>query len=174
MFTSNFYKCLCLQVNLTDSKSVRNENGVYLTCVRPRGSYYFYWFVGGADGNGSLRLPREQYYGVRFGTGDTPPTLDDYKLSGNNVTGLTFSTNVVWVKDDDGDGATATYTITNNNTTDVTIQEVGLFQQIYTTRSKEDSTYQLWERTVLDSPVTIPAGGVGQITYTLRVNYPTA
>ena len=32
----------------------------------------------------------------------------------------------------------------------------------------------IWvERTVLETPVTIPAGGVGQVTYTIRMNYPT-
>lgn len=27
-------------------------------------------------------------------------------------------------------------------------------------------------RTVFDTPVTIAAGGVGQVTYTIRMNYP--
>lgn len=59
-------------------------------------------------------------------------------------------------------------TITNNNETDITIGEVGI---VYQTGS---SYSVLFERTVLESPITIPAGGVGQVTYTIRMNYPTA
>ena len=61
----------------------------------------------------------------------------------------------------------AVLTITNNNATDITIGEVGIVYQ-------GSNTAALLERTVLDSPITIPAGGVSQITYTIRMNYPTA
>jgi hypothetical protein len=105
--------------------------------------------------------------GVYFGDGDTPPTVDDYTLSGNVLT--TGSATVKVTKNFDNDGITITglYTITNTGDTDFTIREVGLFLN-------QGYNRYLMERTVLDTPVTIPAGGIGQVTYTIRFNYPTA
>lgn len=105
--------------------------------------------------------------GVYFGNGTTPPTLDDYTFSGEILknAGATSSVNIE--EDDDGATYTAVYTISNTGDTDFTVSEVGLVWAY--------STYRiLFERTVLDTPVTIPAGGVGQVTYTIRFNYPTA
>ena len=107
---------------------------------------------------------------VVLGTGNEPPALSDYKLSGDIVTG--FGSNVSFSGENAGDETysqgTAVMTITNNNETDITIGEVGI---VYQTGS---SYSVLFERTVLESPITIPAGGVGQVTYTIRMNYPTA
>lgn len=105
--------------------------------------------------------------GTVFGDGDTPVKSDDYCLSGNVITGITGS--AVRANEDDEDSSTVSvvYTIANNNTDEVVIKEVAVC-----------INYQgynfLMERTVLDSPITIPAGGVGQVTYSIRFNYPTA
>lgn len=116
--------------------------------------------------------------GVVFGTGNTPPTSDDYTLSGSGVDGLSNS-NITYVISYENSETTrsiiATYTITNSTGADITIGEVGLVCTLYGTRSgyTSGSYYPiLVERTVLDSPVTIPADGVGQVTYTIRMNYP--
>ena len=79
------------------------------------------------------------------------------------------------VNDDSGGGTTATYTITNNGSEAVTIAEVAIMARILTDAngSNAAATLQLWERTVLDYPVTIPAGGIGQVTYTVRMDWPT-
>ena len=107
---------------------------------------------------------------VVLGTGNEPPALSDYKLSGDIVTG--FGSTVSFSGENAGDETysqgTAVMTITNNNETDITIGEVGIVYQIGSRSSV------LFERTVLESPITIPAGGVGQVTYTIRMNYPTA
>ena len=104
--------------------------------------------------------------GVVFGDGDSPVAIDNHVLSGNLLTGFSYSASVS--NEYDGDGVLtvrALYTITNTSGADMTIKEIGLFSRA--------GAYCLLDRTVLDSPVTIPAGGVGQITYTIRMNHPT-
>lgn len=102
---------------------------------------------------------------VVFGNGDTPPALGDYRLSGEIIrtisgSGMATVTNV--------DGV-ATYesllTVVNTGEESVTIKEVGL--------TVMGIASVLIERTLLEEPITIPAGGVGQITYTIRMVYPT-
>lgn len=104
--------------------------------------------------------------GVVFGDGDKAPTEDDYWLSGNIITTLSGSGTVRKTKDDAGMTVTSSFLLTNSGTSDVTIKEVG-YCSAYNSGA-------LLDRTVLDEPLTIPAGGIGQVTYTIRMNYPTA
>ena len=111
--------------------------------------------------------------GVRFGTGNTPATLDDYKLSGDIITTLSGNCAISNGVDADGAYVTALYTLTNTGNSDVTVAEVGTFVYINRT-STSTKAYPMIDRTVLDTPVTIPAGGIGQVVYTITFNYPTA
>lgn len=115
------------------------------------------------------------YNGLMFGSGSAEPTMDDYTIEA--VTGL----NITYVKTyeavDDSGSSTVVYTVSNTNSEEVTISEVGLFSRLYARSSATAtgvSTYGtfLLERTVLDEPVTIPAGGVAQITYTISMTIP--
>lgn len=110
--------------------------------------------------------------GVAFGTGDTTPTPDDYKLAGSTISSLSGSVAKNVSVDEDGTTLTAIYTLTNSGTEDVTVREIGLFNIGYYSKLKYSTSFLL-DRTVLDAPVTIPAGGIGQVTYTIRLNYPT-
>lgn len=118
--------------------------------------------------------------GVFFGSGTTPATIDDYKLEGTIATNFTHSMIDVSERSEDGSYSIMgrTYTITNNNDTDMVIGEIGIFYELrYKTSSSSSSGYQsypyLIERTVLESPITIPAnGGVGQVTYKIRMDFP--
>lgn len=110
--------------------------------------------------------------GVIIGTGTTPPTLDDYYLSGDLITGYTYSAAVSNTYDGDRVTITALYTITNTSAADFTVGEIGLIANLYQYNDASGDKKALLERTVLDSPVTIPAGGVGQITYTITIEYP--
>ena len=113
------------------------------------------------------------FVGVVFGTGNTAPTIDDYQMAGEHFVDYTeshsFENTIV--------GTTRTlscrYTLTNTSTESVTIGEIGLSGNAY---RKNGSRYYytgfLLERTVLDSPITIPSGGVGVITYTLKFDLP--
>lgn len=105
--------------------------------------------------------------GVIFGTGDTPPTIDDTRLSGDIVSGFTSSYSQETGVDDEGAYVRTMYTITNTGSEAKTIKEVGLLATV------ASSTYALIERTVLDEPVTLAAtNGVGQITYTIHYDAP--
>lgn len=104
---------------------------------------------------------------VVFGTGDKAVAFDDYRLSSDQITTLSGSGTVNCSFDDTGFTASSLLTVTNNGSTDVTIREIGLVMQA------TGNWYYLVDRTILDSPLTVPAGGIGQVVYTIRMNYPT-
>lgn len=117
-------------------------------------------------------------YGVVFGSGSTPPTIDDYTLSGDVITGITVSYTTENSVSDDYTSATysKTYTITNNNSEAITIGEIALvgeecWQSQYSSNTRYYHGFILYERTVLEEPIVIPAGGVGQVTYTIRKDW---
>lgn len=115
-------------------------------------------------------------YGTFFGSGNTAPTIDDYKLSGSVIQNITYSyvLNNSFNEDGSAGEASVTYTITNNNESEITIGEIGLFCEARwsTGYNKRTHFFFMLERTALETPITIPAGGVGQVTYTIRMNYP--
>lgn len=107
--------------------------------------------------------------GVLFGGSDVVPNIKDNKLN-SLISGLSGDAAVKTTVDSTNCLTTisSVLTITNGNDTDVTINEIGLNLN-YT-----GNWAFLVDRTVLDAPLTIPAGGIGQVTYTIRMNYPTA
>lgn len=106
--------------------------------------------------------------GALFGTGNTPPTMNDYWLSGTAITTLSGTVAFNASFDNGKATTTATYTLTNTGDSDVTISEVGLVGNLYGgTGNTSASWAAMFERTVLDTPVTIPAGGIGQVTYSI-------
>ena len=111
--------------------------------------------------------------GVLFGTGDTPASLDDYKLAGDVITNIAASINRTYSYFVEQQSLKAVYTITNNNTEEITIREVALNVAVPHAISGGKNQYII-DRTVLDTPVTIPSGGVGQVEYTITFNLPTA
>lgn len=114
--------------------------------------------------------------GVILGTGTTPVSFNDYKLSGDIISTFNYSAQVSKGADESGMYITAVYTITNTSSSPITIGEIGIMNNTTSTStSASDGKYCiLLERTVLETPVTIEAGGVGQVTYTIRMDYPTA
>ena len=169
MLTRNWYRVASYLIVGQDANYVPLCKNVKDTEVKMGTSYNLpYWTL-----NNAAKYLRTSYasgttaYGLYFGTGNTPPSLDDYKLSGDIISGITVSYAVTSAGDNiDSDHAeiTMTFTITNGNTQEITIREVALVTMAGI----------MVERTVLDTPVTIPAGGIGQVTYTIRMNYPTA
>lgn len=176
MFTINYYKGIQKIHNPAGVTKYKGLTGVEQT----HGGYSDWMNLGGAI---SATTARQAYIknlqttfssngGVVLGTGTTQPTLNDYCLSGELITGYTYNSTVSNSVDDEGQSITATYTITNSSDENFTIGEIGIIASF--TKNAAAAEKALLERTVLDKPLAIPAGGVGVITYTIRLNYPTA
>ena len=121
--------------------------------------------VGGSTSN--------RNYGVLFGAGTTPPTNGDHKLESTITSGLTASapSEALTTETDDYYEITATYGV--YATTETTISEIGIFCNTSTTASTNSNGGMfLIDRTVLETPIIIPAGQSKQVTYTIRLNKP--
>ena len=119
--------------------------------------------------------------GVVVGTGDTPATETDYNLANKITSGLTGT-----VSQDYGYDAVnnvnytyMTVTLTNTTDTDIIVKEIGMYV-VYgtaTTLGGDVSTgggrrkCALTDRTVLETPVTVPANGSAVIRY--QFDFPT-
>lgn len=119
--------------------------------------------------------------GYCFGSGNTPATVNDTTLSGDFIDTSSYNVSVSVNKDNSTQYMTnfeTLYTITNISSEDITIGEVALCYYMQGRKTSNASMcYCPWiiERTALETPITIPAGGVGQVTYTICVNHsPTA
>ena len=174
MFTKNWYILQSLHM-LADSKQ-------HLTDIKPldwdgqsKTKYYPYKTnVSIQKAINSVKTDLTRHLsGVLFGTGDTPASLDDYKLAGDVIQNIATSISKTYSYSEAQPSLKALYTITNNNEAAITIKEVALNLQ-FDYSSNGSSTGCVIDRTVLDTPVTIPAGGVGQVEYTITLNLPTA
>jgi hypothetical protein len=169
MFTRIFYKHLTGMFGFANNKefTVKNYKGQSRVHTDLRKyAIDFYSSLGSV-----LKQDKTAEYmsgGVAFGDGDTPPTLDDYCLSGNHI--INHNTTVLGEINDNFDTATVTYTVTNTGDSSFTIKEVGVY---VTAGGQTHNTALVW-REVLSEPVTIEAGGVGQVTLTFKVNAPEA
>lgn len=106
--------------------------------------------------------------GIVLGTGTAEPTLEDYYLSGDMVTGVTAAISVSF---EDVGGAilkSAVLRVTNGGAEPITIGEVAYFHYM----GQGSDPVVMLDRTVLEVPITIAPAGIGQVTYTIRMNYP--
>lgn len=173
MFTRNYYNALGVALS-----GVTRTNGIVDVYGSTSDFYYLTTTSNGYTcyrglGVYELKLCTNQYStGIVLGTGTTPPTLNDYWVSGELVTNVSASFSTSMDIGEDYMTAKVIITITNTGDSNITIGEVGLVRECY---YKSNSTRMcLMERTVLDEPVTIAVGGVGQVVYKLKLNHPTA
>lgn len=170
MFVRNFYKNISAHFMGNKKVTMKPYQG-YDMDVTPSASYtsYFTWLMLGSYMTW-FRGSASNEAGVSFGTSDEAPTMDDYNLKGTLLTKENINASCASQSTIDDTGVTiiGTYAISNISDKEITINEIGYFAQNGTGYAF------LYDRTVLDTPVTIPAGGVGQVTYTIRFNYPTA
>lgn len=178
MYLKNYFKALAAYTcNYATGVTYINVNGVGKTISAKYPNLHWHETASNNDFINVSTLVTNDYLttsakgGTILGTGTTPPTLDDYQLSGNQITTFTYSVNTTKTADDNGIEMSFTFTITNTGSESFTIGEVAVFGK---PGGKNAEHNALLERTVLDTPVTISAGGVGQVTYTIRLNYPTA
>lgn len=113
--------------------------------------------------------------GLALGSGDTPPTENDYTVETiiSNLTG-TNNPNIY----DSYDSSTGIYTVyldtllSNATASDITVKEICRFTRVPTGSALGQTVSGnyvsiMMDRTVLDTPLTVPAGG----TKTLRYAY---
>lgn len=103
---------------------------------------------------------------IVLGSGTTAPTADDYRLESPITTNLSCDSVSV-----SRNTTIKTYTATfsNSGTSDITVTEIGYVSRIIYTYSNWEHIYDnfLMDRTVLDTPITIPAGESRTVTYEL-------
>ena len=103
--------------------------------------------------NTAMGTPTSFYYTILFGDGDTPPTINDNKLSGNFLSyGLITSSSSVVSNGSDGFRFNAVIQNTYDST-NMTIKEIGL--GIMTKNSANSGIIVMLTRDVLDSPVIL-------------------
>lgn len=114
--------------------------------------------------------------GIAVGSGSTPATVDDYCLENMITSGITAtiptSSTTTYDNTHKQYVASKDIAIANNGSASITISEIGI---IASTRyadsvgaSASSTGTVLVDRTVLDSPVTIPAGESGVVRYEFR------
>ena len=170
MLTSNFYKyhaaIFCGASSQRYNLAVRDTSGKARTVFTYDPSNGYVIFFGNNDSTSMST------YGIHFGDGTAEPTKDDYNLSGNRVTGLTERGRTRDVSHtEDTVTLTETITLTNTNSDTVTISEIAWIKNVYCDNFM--TGYFLFDRTLLDTPVTIPAGEDGIIMYKRSVTIPT-
>lgn len=114
--------------------------------------------------------------GVHIGTGTTPASADDYKLEAQINSGYsqTYADSVSINVDADGVFVFASIAVTNTSTEELTISEIGLTGKVCNSSATSNNTcLALIDRTVLEEPITINPNETKQLTYTIRMNYPT-
>lgn len=112
----------------------------------------------------SIPISRFTFSGseIYLGTGNVTPTIDDYKLSGELVTGLTSQGQNTTTNNN---SITFSAIATNNTESPVTIKEIGLGG--YTTGST--ACVMLLTRDVLPTPVTLNIGD--SITFSITIDF---
>lgn len=189
MFTNNWYALWYTSLNVaTGGTSSTRENRIPVKTTTGSTRY-----ISGACANyaqdgvkESLVLGNASYVqinsamqndGVYFGDGSGVLTSESYRLFGSVITGIAVTSATTATREENTITKNITFTIANNNAQDITIKEIGViggstlaYADMNTSSTSKYSDRFLLEHTLLDEPVTIPAGGVGQVTYTITFN----
>lgn len=105
-------------------------------------------------------------YGVVYGDGDTSPNINDYNLSGNMFTDFTATTSRIASIIDGKLQIIVTHNLNNTSANDFTIKEFGCVMH---GGLNANSGKVLLTRSLLESPVTIPANGSGVVVLELEI-----
>lgn len=112
------------------------------------------------------------YGGLIIGDGNTPPTIDDYKLENQITSGFSYRLSY---PTDNADVVSArkfilNLSVTNTSSDNLTIREIGYI------RSSQAMDYSwnhyLMDRTVFDTPVVIAPGATKTFEYRLNMPRP--
>jgi hypothetical protein len=166
MLTKNwYYQLKTYHSNIVIQSVLRDTSG----SIRNSGYYSNYT-------SGTMFYPSNSFTtgttsaGIVIGSGTTPATINDYKLESQITSNISVS---VVKNSDDNYNRSLTLTVSNLNNSPLTIGEIGTVCNAYI-GAESGSCACLMDRTVLDEPITIPANGVGKVTYTTGFEIPVA
>lgn len=173
MLTKNWYNHLGAQMTgATITNGLKDYNGTNRSAVYADSTPYLnYMNVYYIALSASFKTALSNTTFVVFGDGDTAPTLEDYGPAGEIISDIAVSRAGSYSTDDSGSTGSVLFTITNGGSSAITIREICIYGMLNYGRTNTIAC--CIDRTVLDTPVTIEAGGVGQVTYTIRMDYPT-
>lgn len=110
--------------------------------------------------------------GILIGSGTTPATENDYFLQSQITSGFTHTVTLTQSIENDSPVLQYNIIITNTSASNLVISEIGYAQSLFAHAtqggSPANTDYFLFDRTVLDTPITIPAGESAGIKYKLK------
>lgn len=160
MLTKNAYAFIFGRINQTENVQMKNIDGTDKTIKIGSSTFDVFQRM-----YLSYTSDTPTSSGLYFGDGDTPPSANDYKFSGNHVRGLTYnSVNISINQTDEYVELQATLAVRNGSSVTLTAKEIGLFGYI-------SNTAVLLDRIVLATPLTWAVGETKSITYNLRHTY---
>lgn len=171
MLTRNFYNnVMAYLTGKTILNGTLGVDGTYSNTVPQAAGYKFMSaFQYMSSSNGST--------GTYFGTGTTPSTIDDYKVESwlNTSTQITVTnpSDFSFSVEAGALVASATFGVTNKTSAAIPVSEICYVAMLYTGTSSSSTKPALVDRTVLEEPIVINPGESKQLTYTIRMNYPT-
>lgn len=174
MFTKNFkywIMTLAFDLNATASQ-MGNVYKDYNGTTRVPSNYVDYFDSSAYWPGMNVGLQKSISRGVVLGTGDAEPTEDDYTLSGTIITtfGVSSTTEHIYNSEDGSYTIENVYTITNTGSSTFTIKEIAWFANFFYGGGTSYACF-LIDRTLLEEPITLEAGQVGQVTYTRTIKF---
>lgn len=171
MLTKNFYALqasICLRGG-TYPATLTDGTQASLVFYHSGSSYYAIIFN---TSSATVALNTTATGAMMIGSGTTPATEDDYALE-NAITSGFSTSGQAYVSVLEG-GAEVVYKLVLKNTSAsaFTVSEIGYLGRGYVSTSSSGAKSVMVDRTVLDAPVTIPAGESRTISYTVRLNWP--
>lgn len=116
--------------------------------------------------------------GIQFGTGTTPSSPDDYTvenwLDTSTQIAVTNPTDYNVSQEDGAVSISVSFGVMNKTSEAIPVSEICYNATIYPSSSTANAKNVLLDRTVLEEPIVINPGETKQLTYTIRMNYPTA
>lgn len=160
MLTKNAYAFIFGRINQTESVQMKNIDGTDKTIKIGTSTFDAFQRM-----FSSYSVDSPVSSGLYFGDGDTPPSVNDYKFSGNIVRGLEYnSVNISMNQTGEYVELQATLAVRNTSAVTRTVKEIGFFGYI-------SINMFLMDRIVLSTPLTWAVGETKSITYNLRHTY---
>jgi hypothetical protein len=116
-----------------------------------------------------------QSAGISVGTGDTAATDEDYILENTITTGLSMTSTTVKSMQNNLPSVTLNCVFSNTTASDIIIKEIGYKYNLWVANAVGGTAggnrIFLLDRTVLSTPLTVPARGNAALLYTLKTEY---